>query len=143
MNLFERIVSARGRLLRVEQYEDSEKKGAKVVPGLLMTFDVAHILIWGNAEDATLQLEHIPNPDEAPSRLMRLDEKEPWWRILGSPLTAVQSLDKKTVFRLQFRENDRSPRTISLTLEGDRIRIGMENASIEPANERSKSCKTQ
>lgn len=143
MDLFERIVSARGRLLRVEQYADPAKRGTKVVPGLLMTFDVGHILIWGNTEPATLQLEHIPNPEEVPSRLVKLDEKEPWWRILGSPLTAVQSLENKTVYRLQFRESDRSPRTISLTLQGDRIRIGMEKAAIEPANERSKRHKTK
>jgi len=143
MDLFERVISARGRLLRVEQYADPEKRGAKVVPGLLMTFDVGHILIWGDAKATMLQLEQIPNPDEVPNRLIRLDEKEPWWRILGSPLTAVQSLDEKTLYRLQFRESDRSPRTISLTLEGDRIRIGVEKAAIEPMNAALKSRKTQ
>ncbi len=134
MDLFERVVSAHGRLLRVEQYADPAKRDSRLVPGLLMTFDVGRILVWGSAKAAKLLLEHIPNPDELPSRLVRLDEKEPWWRILGSPLAAVQSTDDKPGYRLQFRENDRNPRTVSLTLEGDRIRIGLEKASIESPN---------
>jgi len=132
MNLFERVVSARGRLLRVERYADSEKRNSNLVPGLLMTFDVGRILIWGGAKTSKLQLEPISNSEDAPSRLVRLDEKEPWWRVLGSPLVAVQSIDEKPGFRLQFRQSDRSPRTISLTLDGNRIRIEMKKASIEP-----------
>ena len=143
MDLFERVVSERGRLLRVERYADHIKVDSSLVSALLLTFDVGRILVWGSAKTAKLVLEHIQNPENIPRQLVKLDEKEPWWRIMGSPLAAVRSFDENPGYQLQFRENDRNPRIVSLALEGDRIRIGTKKASIKPRNNRKTPNKTQ
>jgi hypothetical protein len=127
MELLIRVAEAGGQLLRVERYPDKSTRKRNLVPALLLTFDVGMVLVWGNAEEERLELEHIRDPEDAPRDLTRLDEQEPWWRIIGSPLTAVEAVGRKRRgFRLRFRPDDRNPRFIRLTPKQGSVRVRME-----------------
>jgi peptide-methionine (R)-S-oxide reductase len=91
IELFERAAEARGRFLRAEQLQaaggaSDPQRG----PGFLLTFDVGRILVAADPGNQSLLLRQVKNPEEVASiRLTELGEEEPWWRIVGDPLTAV------------------------------------------------------
>lgn len=146
LEIFERAVGSGGRLLKVE----GDRAGAKL--GLLvLTFDIGRILVTadgtaqaaadatsagaadgtakaanaGAADGATLTVRHVLERAALPPGLVSLQEEEPWWRLLGHPLTAVwpgdvewgtgaRSLGPSTILKLRFREESQNPRVITL-----------------------------
>ena len=82
LQVFERAVEAKGRLLRIE--------GDRTGPTprqLVLTFDVGRISI--RPTDDGLSTSLIEDRAVMPGDLVPLDEEEPWWRLLGQPLTAA------------------------------------------------------
>jgi hypothetical protein len=74
---------------------------------------------------------------ELPSSLEPLDEEEPWWRLLGQPLTAAwqgttgeaagaQGVGFSSVLKLRFREQTENPRIVVLEAAGAAVRVSLE-----------------
>jgi hypothetical protein len=132
LSMLERAAEARGKILRVE----ADRAGASV--GILaLTFDVGRVVV--TPSESGLQIEHLEDPASMPDGLGVLDEEEPWWRLLGSPITAAwpggveegvgaRGLGSLMVLKLRFREESENPRVIQLEATGNSIRISLEGA---------------
>lgn len=130
--ILERAAEARGKILRAE----GDRAGASV--GLLMlTLDVGRIVIAPG--DEGLEVAAIDAGGEVPDGLGALDEEEPWWRLLGQPLTAAwpggveegvgaSGLGSLMVLKLRFREENENPRVVRLEATGSAIRVSLEDA---------------
>jgi hypothetical protein len=137
MELLQRVAEAGGRLLRVQCYSEDGSEVPELVSGLLLTFDVGRILVWGDdettdeaTESGELTYMHVQDTEDLAGGLLILDEEEPWWRVLGSPLFRVRARrDKPGVVRLQFRPDDRNPRFVELDPEGRLVRIRMDDVT--------------
>jgi hypothetical protein len=132
LEVFERAVEARGRILRAEADQTGSTPGV-----LVLTFDVGPILIRPG-EDGLL-VEHVGDAAASPDGLDRLDEAEPWWRLLGQPLTAAwpggveegigaRGLGSLMVLKLRFREESDGPRIVRLEAAGRAVRVSLEKA---------------
>ncbi|MBW1884256.1 MAG: hypothetical protein JRJ58_12050 [Deltaproteobacteria bacterium] len=131
LEIFERAVAARGRLLRVE----ADRSGP-TPRQLALTFDVGRILVRSSADG--LSATQLEERGELPGRLEPLDEQEPWWRLLGQPLTAVrpgatgeavgaQGPGFLGVLKLRFREAAENPRIVVLEAAGAAVRVSLEH----------------
>ncbi len=130
--ILERAAEARGKILRTE----GDRAGASV--GLLMiTLDVGRIVIAPG--DEGLEIAAIDAGGELPDGLGALDEEDPWWRLLGQPLTAAwpggveecvgaSGLGSLMVLKLRFREENENPRVVRLEATGSAIRVSLEDA---------------
>lgn len=130
--ILERAAEARGKILRAE----GDRAGASV--GLLMlTFDVGRIVIAPG--DEGLEVAAIDAGGEVPDGLGALEEEEPWWRLLGQPLTAAwpggveegvgaSGLGSLMVLKLRFREENENPRVVRLEATGSAIRVSPDDA---------------
>ena len=69
--------------------------------------------------------------------MLAVDDDEPWWRLLGEPMTAawpggveegvgVRGLGSLMVLKLRFREESENPRIVRLEAAGRAIRISLE-----------------
>ena len=130
LEIFERATDARGRLLRVE----ADRSGS-VVRQLVLTFDVGRIGV--TPADDGLVIHHFDDASELPTGLESLEEDEPWWRLLGHPVTAAwpggveeglgaQSSSALMVLKLRFREESENPRVARLEAAGKAIRVSLD-----------------
>jgi hypothetical protein len=130
LEVFERAVESRGRILR------SEGDPAGTTPEvLLLTFDVGRVLI--RPTDDGLRIEHVEDSGAVPDGLEALDDQEPWWRLLGQPLTAAwpggveegigaRGLGSLMVLKLRFREESDGPRIVRLEAAGRAVRVSLD-----------------
>jgi hypothetical protein len=130
LEIFQRAVDARGRLLRVE--------GAPLgttPQRLAMTFDIGRILL--EPQGAGLSVTHLEASDSIPAGLQPLDEEEPWWRLLGNPITAAwpggaeesvaaRSAESLPILKLRFREESENPKVVVLEASGPSLRVSIE-----------------
>ena len=132
LEIFERAADARGQILRAEA--DRRGPGAGV---LVLTFDVGRILVRPGEEG--LEIEHVENHERLPGGLETLDEEEPWWRLLGQPITAAwpggveegvgaPGLGSLMVLKLRFRDETDNPRVVQLEATGPAVRVSLEAA---------------
>ena len=137
IELFERAAEARGRILRVEQLvPEGGGSNPACGAGYLLTFDVGRILVAPDAASGGLRLAHVEQHGDLPGALLPLEEEEPWWRVVGNPITrawpattgagAAASAGRVSAVRIQFREDEEDPRVISLSFEGGAVRATME-----------------
>lgn len=127
--LFERAASARGRILRVES--DRAEGFPRV---LALTFDVGRVVV--RAEGDALLAESAAERAALPSGLVPLDEEDPWWRVLGQPITGVWRIGGDSAGRalaLRFREPDQNPRLIGIAVAGPALRVSLLEANSVPA----------
>jgi hypothetical protein len=132
LEIFERAATARGRILRVEADR------ADPLPRILaLTFDIGRIAL--RPEAGEIRAETIPDRAVLPAGLVPLDEEDPWWRVLGQPITAVWPVDDgetgpvATVralraVKLRFRESDQNPRIVAITAAGAALRVTLEGS---------------
>ena len=135
--IFERAASARGRILRVE----SDR--ADGLPRILvLTFDIGRILVL--PADGEIRVETVEDPSAIPRGLVPLDEEDPWWRVLGQPITAAWPVQAGVAevgeggsgggaaglraVKLRFRESDQNPRIVGITAAGPALRISLEGS---------------
>lgn len=129
MEIFERAAAARGRILRVE----ADRSDA--LPRILaLTFDIGRIVV--RPADGELRAEVVADRAALPPGLVLLDEEDPWWRVLGQPLTAVWPVGSEAgpvrtqarleALKLRFRESDQNPRIVGITAAGPALRVGLE-----------------
>ncbi len=130
LEIFERAARAHGRILRVEA-----DRGGATARVLALTFDVGRILL--RSDGSEVRAEAVADRDALPAGLVCLDEEEPWWRVLGQPLTAAWPArggeatggatgDALPALKLRFRESDRNPRIVALTAAGPALRVALE-----------------
>ncbi len=135
LEVFERAVLARGRILRSE----ANRRGA--TPGILvLTLDVGRIVI--RPGDDGLLIEHVEDAGRLPTGLESVDDEEPWWRLLGQPITAAWpggveegvgagGLGSLMVLKLRFREESDNPRIVRLETAGRAVRVSLEEGQVE------------
>lgn len=127
LEVLERAAAARAKILRVE----ADRMGA-TVGSLLLTFDVGRVLVRPSEEG--LEIEHLEDPAAILGGLGGLEEEEPWWRLLGHPLTAAwpggvedgvgaRGLGSLMVLKLRFRDESDNPRFVQLEATGNAIRV--------------------
>ncbi len=130
LEIFERAATARGRILRIEADR------AEALPRILaLTFDIGRILL--RAEAGEVRAEAVPERSALPPALVPLDEEEPWWRVLGQPITAawpvgggetgpVATAVALRALKLRFREPDQNPRIVAVAAAGPALRVTLE-----------------
>jgi hypothetical protein len=134
LEIFETIVKSRGRILRAEA--DREGETAEV---LVLTFDVGRVQI--RSGDDGLVISHAKDRGAVPADLIAIDEKDPWWRLLGQPATAAwpggpeegieegvaaRGLSALMILKLRFREESNNPRVLLLESTGRSVRVSLE-----------------
>lgn len=131
-DLLGRVAGASGRLLRVER----EPALAGAAPGasatLRLTFDVGRLELR-SAPGEELSVEVLEAGIPRHSGLIPADEDEPWWRLLGTPLTRVMEGDPvrlpRAFLRLQFRRDEETPRLVALSVEGGWLMARLERTA--------------
>ena len=131
VEILERAVTAHGRILRVEADR------ADALPRILaLTFDVGRVVLRPVGEQ--IAVEAVPDRGALPAGLVPLDEEDPWWRVLGQPITAVWPIGNgdagspgplaKAVgsLKLRFRESDQNPRVVGIAVAGPALRVTLE-----------------
>jgi len=97
------VIERKGRLLRVTQ----DRAGAG--PGLLaFTFDVGTVRVGMSGGSLTAEARPVGEGEAA----INVDEDDPWWTVLGNPLTKAQEHEGGIL--LQFREEADSPKIVWL-----------------------------
>jgi len=130
LEILERAADARGRILRAE----ADREGARVGV-LVLTFDVGRVLM--RPADDGIEVVHVESREALPDGLASLEEEEPWWRVIGQPITAAwpggveegvgaSGLGRLMVLKLRFREEQENPRVVLLEATGSAIRVGLE-----------------
>lgn len=120
--LLERARDASAKLLAVERAPVAGSPEA-VGAAILLVFDVGRILV---VPDAVANVLHLETLEQAPKGMQSSLEEEPWWRVLGCLLTGAAAEDSSRVLRLELRTGPATPRTVTLTLEGESIRSALE-----------------
>jgi hypothetical protein len=132
VEIFESAVTARGRILRVEADRDDG------LPRILaLTFDIGRIVV--RPADGEILVDAVADRAELPGGLVPLDEEDPWWRVLGHPITAVwpvggEERDAESIaptgslhaVKLRFRESDANPRIVGISSAGPALRVTLE-----------------
>ena len=125
IDVLERAATAKGRILRIE----ADRLTA--LPRILaLTFDIGRVVLR-SAEDA-LSVEAVSEREALPAGLVTLDEEDPWWRVLGQPITSVWPMPENDAHRacravkLRFREADQNPRIVGVAVAGPALRVSLE-----------------
>lgn len=130
--ILERAAESRGKILRAEGDRAGSSLGV-----LALTFDVGRVRI--TPSEAGLEIAGVEGRDAMPPGLGSLDEEEPWWRLLGHPLTAAwpggveegvgaSGLSSLMVLKLRFREESENPRVVRIEATGSRVRVSLSEA---------------
>ena len=121
----DRVVNAGGVLLRVECLHPD---GSSAV-AILLTFDVGRLLFSALPEGRGLAAMSLQKPEDVPGGLEDTGENEPWWRLLGNAVCAVESpAPNREKVRLQFRRTEANPKFLTLSAMGAVVR-----AELDPA----------
>jgi hypothetical protein len=127
IDILERAVAAKGRVLRVEADRIT------ALPRILaLTFDIGRVVLRPAGE--ALGVEAVADRDALPAGLVSLEEEDPWWRVLGQPITAAWPLPVTDAARscravkLRFREADQNPRIVGVTVAGPALRVTLEGS---------------
>jgi hypothetical protein len=113
----ERVVEARGRLLQVERAPVPGPAGATASSALRLVFDVGIVTLRPGGREGALEVE-IGEAGSARSEVfVPASEEEPWWAVMGCPLTRVEERPTGGV-RVQFRAEQENPRRFDLLPRG-------------------------
>ena len=102
----------------------------------LLTFDVGRIAVLAEASPRGLAVEVVASPQDAPGGLEPASEKEPWWRLLGAPLTQVRALpaiavegsqsSEAEMIELYLGHADQAARRLSMHPEDGYVCVALE-----------------
>lgn len=129
MELLERAATAASPLLRTEQ---ASAPGNSDPFALLLTFDLGRILVSPGGPDGGVREELVSNPEELPLSFEQVDEEEPWWRVVGNPLTRVRELrvGESRGIVLQFRTDGDNPRLVAILPEAEGLRVHLQGSPV-------------
>jgi hypothetical protein len=124
--ILERVIQAQGRLLRVERAPLAGPAGARASSLLRLTFDIGVVTVrpGGDASGLEVQIGEAASPGSPV--FVSADEDDPWWRVMGCPLTRVQAREPGGV-RVQFRGDLENPRRLVLIPRHGGIETSLEN----------------
>ncbi|MCP5043945.1 MAG: hypothetical protein GY944_23195 [bacterium] len=124
MERLTRVVEAGGRLLKAERVAGG---GQALAAGFLLTFDVGRLLLEVDPAAGKIHSVYLEGANEVPGDLEVASEDEPWWRLMGSPLTRVWAGEIGAQgLRLQFRADDDTPRIVALIPSGSEVQLSLE-----------------
>jgi len=129
MERLQKLADARSPLLKVER--QGEDAGGPA-PGFLLTFEAGRLLIRVETASGEVHSIHLESSEGLPQGLHDAGEDEPWWRLIGSPITRAWLADPSSRLgglRLQFREDDQNPRIVGLAPDGQSVRAWLDPAS--------------
>jgi hypothetical protein len=109
----ERVIEARGRLLQVERAPLPGPAGASASSALRLCFDVGVVTLSSGGEGRDLEVEIGATAGTRPEAFLPASEEEPWWMVMGCPLTRVEERAAGGV-RVQFRADHENPRRLEL-----------------------------
>ena len=127
MKLLERTAGAGGQLLRVEMQVAGP--AGDEISALILTFDVGRVLLRVDAVSGLLAEQLIEPGHSPPLDWADADAEDPWWRVLGSPLSRVLDIDPgggSVGVALQFRQDDDNPRRIALLARGGALVVQLQ-----------------
>lgn len=124
MERLERVVEAGGVLLKAERFDGPNPLQTS---GLLLTFDVGRLLVEVDPQGAGVRTTLIESKDAVPPGLLDAAEEEPWWRLIGAPLSRLTAIE--TGARLQFRADSDNPRIVALERSNGEVRVTLDAMS--------------
>lgn len=124
MERLERVVEAGGVLLKAERFAGPNPQ---LVAGLLLTFDVGRLLVEVDPGGGTVRTTLIETKDAIPPGMEDAAEEEPWWRLIGAPLSRATA--SSAGVRLQFRADNENPRIVVLENDGGEVRVELDPMS--------------
>ena len=113
--ILDRVAEAGGKLLRVTR--DPSAGGGGLSRRLVLTFDVGALAL--SSVGGALECLAVASGEAA---ALDAGEEEPWWAVLGHPLTRVQA-QAGGAFLVQFRADEASPRLFLIEPSG--IAVGV------------------
>jgi hypothetical protein len=127
IELFERVAEVGAPLLKVDLRP--EKQDASRLSALLLTFDVGRLLVRPDPRREELSIDVVVAGAPPPAGLVDGLEEEPWWRLLGSPVARVWTVEGglRGGVCLQFRADDDAPRIVTLEAQGASLAVRLEN----------------
>lgn len=127
MERLERVVEAGGRLLKVERIGGA---GERTAAGFLLTFDVGRLLVEVDPAAGRIHTIHLEPGEQPPGAAELASEDEPWWRLIGDPLTRVSPGEIGALgLRLQFRADHDNPRVVVVVPSGSEVQVSLEPIS--------------
>jgi len=109
----ERVVQAKGRLLRAQRVPLAGPAGARSSSALRLTFDAGIVTLRPCGNEAGLEVQVGRLPDAGSPIFVSANEEDPWWKVMGSSLTGVQVRAAGGVL-MQFRGDQENPRCFAL-----------------------------
>ena len=120
MERLQKLADAHSLLLRAERQGESVGGASS---GLLLTFEAGRLLVRVEAASGEVHSVHLESREGLPEGLEDAAEDEPWWRLIGFPITRVwRDESGRGGLRLQFRGDEENPRVVALTADGSRVR---------------------
>ena len=127
MELLERVAGEGGQLLRVEM--QLAGPAGDEISALILTFDVGRVLLWADSASGSLCEEQIQPGDSKPADWVIADDADPWWRVLGNPLSRVLDIDPGSGslgVAMQFRPDGDNPRRIAVLARGGGLAVQLQ-----------------
>jgi len=122
MEVLENAAAARTPLLRVE---------AGPGESLLLTFEAGPVLVRAEPRVGVLRAELIEPGNTALRGTAILNEEEPWWRLIGSPLFCATAIEEGGGVALQFRADTDNPRVVEIVSKGAILHVCLRALEID------------
>ena len=120
------LISQSATLLRVDAVPVAEASGRRS-RALVLTFDVGPLIVEPSHDGSELRFAGLESGDVLDQGAASLNEEEPWWALLGCPLTRadeiLESDGHRAGLELQFRRDDENPRRVTLRLREDAVEV--------------------
>jgi hypothetical protein len=116
------------RLLRVERIAAGSRRAPTRTLGVRLTFDAGRLLVEVSRDRSALRVETGIEVDfDSEADVLRADEDEPWWALLGNDLCRARRTggepDAPTELELQFRPDGQNPKLVTLALVAGELRV--------------------
>jgi hypothetical protein len=124
MERLERVAEAGGRLLKAERLNTVSDR---LAGSFLLTFDVGRLLVEVMPEAGKIRTVAIEGVEDIPSGAEDASEDDPWWRVIGFPLTRVAAGDIGAQgLSIQFRADNENPKIITVRPSGSEVQVSVE-----------------
>ena len=125
--ILQELIQQRPRLLSVERIPGRGPALDELSRSLRLSFDAGSLLVERAPRASGLRVALDAEEPEPRESVVRADEDDPWWAVIGNELArawAVSAAEaERSALELQFRRDDDDPKLISLELLGANIRV--------------------